>query len=311
MCPEKTSQVSAGLIDTGIERGSWRAWLLAARVKTLGAGAVPVVTASALAYPRMSVLTLLACLIGALGFQVASNFVNDAADFEKGADNDERVGPPRAAQLGLLKPSQLYFGAAVFVALSFLMGIYLVAVAGWPIFFIGVVSAIAAVAYTAGPFPLGYHGLGDLFVFLFFGLAAVLGTFYAHTLMIDQASVVLAIMIGLHAVALIAVNNIRDIVTDKKAGKKTLAVRMGEANSKVYYYFCVFLPYILVVAFSVQVGSFFPLLALGTLPVAIKLANFVANCSDSHSYIKALEETGKLQVQFAFLLAASLFLVSV
>lgn len=285
-----------------------RSWILAARPKTLVAGFAPVFVATALAFPQHNVGVFLACLLGAICFQLASNFVNDAADFQKGADTHERKGPPRAAQLGLLTPKALYLGSAFVLVIACLIGIYLVKIGGWPIFLIGLLSIFSAIAYTAGPFPLGYYGLGDLFVFLFFGLAAVLGTFYLHTSYVNLESIIIATAVGLHSVALIAINNTRDIDTDIAAGKLTLATRLKEKNSKIYYYFCLFLPFFLILGSTIYYRKWYVILILLLLPMFLKLAFFVRRAKSSSEYIIALEKTGKAQLAFSLLLSIGLWL---
>ncbi len=246
-------------------------WILAARPKTLVAGFVPVAIGSALAFRagKFQPLVFLAALFGAIFIQIGSNYVNDGADFEKGADTDDRLGPPRMAASGALTPKALYVGAGICFALAFTLGMYLVFVAGWGIFALGITSILFAAAYTAGPFPLAYLGLGDLFVLIFFGLAAVLGTFYSHTQALSSAALSLAFATGIHGMALIAINNLRDIPTDEKIGKRTLAVRMGDQGSRWYFAILQILPYFFWIPF-VQTLSY------GWLPF-FALAFAVAN----------------------------------
>ncbi len=220
-------------------------WILAARPKTLVAGIVPVAIGSALAFRvgKFQPLVFWAALLGALFLQIGSNYVNDGADFEKGADTEERLGPARMAASGLLSPKSLYVGAGICFLFSFLLGMILVAKAGLGILILGLVSILFAAAYTAGPFPLAYLGLGDVFVLVFFGFAAVMGTFFSHTQSLTNDSLLLALAIGFHGMSLIAVNNLRDIPTDEKIGKKTLAVRMGDKGSRYYVSLLQLLPY--------------------------------------------------------------------
>ena len=222
-----------------------RPWILAARPKTLVAGIIPVVLGSALAFREGGFHwgIFICALLGALAIQIGTNYVNDASDFEKGADTGDRLGPPRMAASGLLSPRALYAGAALWFLAALLFGGYLIAQAGIWMLVIGLSSIFFAVIYTAGPFPLAYLGLGDLFVLLFFGLVAVLGTVFAHTHTLETRAVYLALATGFHAMSLIAVNNLRDIPTDIRAGKKTLAVRLGDLLSRVYVAILSFLPY--------------------------------------------------------------------
>jgi 1,4-dihydroxy-2-naphthoate octaprenyltransferase len=217
------------------------AWILAARPKTLAAGIVPVAVGVALAgsVGPINWLAAAACFSAALLIQVATNYANDAFDALKGADASDRLGPKRAVASGLITARAMLAATAVLLALAFLVGLYLSYLGGWPIFALGVLSLVCAVAYTGGPFPLAYHGLGDLFVFLFFGLLAVLATAWiqvtGHEFGLPVAWRLIAAAIGLQATAIIAVNNIRDIATDRAAGKNTLAVRFGERGSRIYH----------------------------------------------------------------------------
>lgn len=285
-------------------------WVAAARPKTLVAGIIPVALGSALAFEKndFRLGVLVAALGGALAIQVGTNYVNDAADFERGADTEERLGPPRMAAQGLLTPKALYAGSALAFLLAFLFGIYLVFQAGLPILAIGLVSILFAVAYTAGPFPLAYLGLGDLFVLIFFGLVAVLGTFYAHALEIKRDAIYLAFATGIQGMALIAVNNLRDIPTDVKAGKKTLAVRLGDKGSRWYYAALCFLPFFFWVPFASRLpmhSAFLPFLAF---PLAVNNVNRCFGISDRREFNGLLAKTAGLQLLFGALACLSLVL---
>ncbi len=214
-----------------------QAWILASRPKTLPAAAAPVIVGSAIALGTRTfdLLPALAALGGALLIQIGTNFANDVFDFKKGADTGERVGPLRVVQAGLLTPRQVYKGMVLVFGLSIFIGIYLVIVGGWPVVAIGLLSILAGLAYTGGPFPLGYNGLGDLFVFIFFGLVAVGGTYYVQAHKIIPLVWWAAVPVGLLCTAIIVVNNLRDVTTDKKAGKKTLAVRLGARGAQMEY----------------------------------------------------------------------------
>jgi len=177
----------------------------------------------------------LAALLGALLIQVGCNLANDTFDFARGADTPDRLGPARATQKGWLTPAQVARGAGVSLFLALLVGVYLVAVGGWPILWVGVASLISAVAYTGGPFPLGYHGLGDLFVLVFFGFVAVCGTVWVQGLVVPQAALYAALPVGSLATAILVVNNLRDRHTDAVAGKRTLAVRLGVRATRLEY----------------------------------------------------------------------------
>ena len=213
------------------------AWTTAARPKTLWAGAVPVILGTALAYGdgKAHWLAALAALAGSLLIQIGTNLSNDYSDYFKGADTDERIGPTRVTQAGLLTPGQVRAGATAAFALAVLAGLYLIWRGGWPVLVIGVVSIISGVLYTAGPKPLGYMGLGDLFVLVFFGPVAVAGTYYVQTLEVTQTAVLLGFAPGLLSVAILTVNNLRDLIQDAKAKKRTLPVRLGAAFGRWEY----------------------------------------------------------------------------
>lgn len=207
-----------------------RIWLLAARPKTLAAAIVPVLAGTALAVnahvpPHWT--AFLCALGGALFIQIGTNLVNDALDFKRGADTAERLGPLRVTQAGLLSANAVLTGAYVCFGLAALCGIPLILRGGWPIVVIGLVSIVAAYAYTGGPYPLAYHGLGELFVMVFFGIVATGGSFYVQRLTIDVSVLVAGIAVGALAVILIAINNLRDLENDRKSGKRTLAARFG------------------------------------------------------------------------------------
>jgi 1,4-dihydroxy-2-naphthoate octaprenyltransferase len=217
--------------------GGAGAWLLAARPATLTASLAPVAvgTAVAAAEGEARALPALSALAAALLIQVGTNFANDVFDFEQGADTSERAGPLRAAQAGLLSPAALRAATLAAFAAAALIGLFLVARGGWPIAVLGLLGLLAGYAYTGGPVPLGYRGLGDPLVFLFFGVFAVWGTHRVQTLGPSDLALAASIPIGLLATALIAVNNLRDIATDRSANKRTLAVRLGPSGARRYY----------------------------------------------------------------------------
>lgn len=212
-------------------------WIAAIRPATLWAGAVPVIVAAALAHASGVVVGLasVAALAGALLIQVGTNLVNDYADFKTGADGPDRLGPARAAAQGWLTPRALCIGAGIALSGAALCGVYIVYVGGWPLLVIGIASLVCAVAYTAGPFPLAYLGLGDLFVLLFFGLAAVCGTYFLEAGRVSEASVLVGLAVGGLATAILVVNNLRDRDTDARVGKRTLVVRFGARFARLEY----------------------------------------------------------------------------
>ena len=215
----------------------FQVWMLAARPKTLPAAASGVVTGSALALHdgQFRLGPALAALFVALLLQIGSNLANDVYDFERGADAGERHGPMRVTQAQLLTPRQVKLGMWVVFGLSALLGLYLAFEAGWVVILIGLAAILSAIAYTGGPFPLGYYGLGDLFVFIFFGVAAVAGTYFVQAGLVSAQSWWMSLPIGWLIVDILVVNNLRDIEADREAGKHTLAVRFGERRTRAQY----------------------------------------------------------------------------
>ncbi len=225
------------MLTSPFAKSNLSVWLLAARPRTLPAAASPVLVGSALAFydGSFQLVPALATLLAALLLQIGANFANDVFDFKRGADTESRLGPPRVTALGLLTPAQVVHGMYVVFGLAALIGCYLVLVGGWPILAIGALSILAALAYTGGPLPFGYLGLGDLFVFIFFGLAAVGGTYFIQAGSMRPLVIWSAVPIGLLTTAVLVVNNLRDLETDRAAGKKTLAVRLGVMGTRIEY----------------------------------------------------------------------------
>lgn len=220
---------------------TWQIWLLAIRPKTLPAAMGPVVVGTSLAIGdhTFNLLPALAALLVSLLLQIGSNLANDVFDFKKGKDTEERTGPLRVTQAGLLTPSQVMVGMGVVFVLAFALGLYLTWVGGWVILALGIAAIISAIAYTGGPYPLGYHGLGDVFVFLFFGPVAVCGTYYVQAGSLSSAAWWGSLPMGFLITAVLVVNNYRDLPQDKKTGKRTIAVRLGPAATRWEYYLLV------------------------------------------------------------------------
>lgn len=215
----------------------WRVWWLAARPKTLAASVVPVLvgTSFAVANAAEHWWAALIALLGAIGIQIGTNLHNDLADFEKGADTGERLGPARATQRGWLQVHQVRRGVWLAFGVAVACGVYLVARGGWPVVALGLASLAAGLAYTSGPFPLAYLGLADIFVLVFFGLGAVAGTYYVQTLSLSIPVLAGGVAVGALSTAILAVNNLRDRHTDAAAGKRTLAVRLGATACRWEY----------------------------------------------------------------------------
>lgn len=253
-------------------------WWLAIRPRTLPAAAAGVAMGSSLAWHDGSfqLLPALAALLVALLLQIGSNVANDVFDFERGADTAERLGPVRVTQAGYLTPSQVKTGMVVIFAFAAFLGLYLATLRGWTVIWLGAAAILAAVAYTGGPYPLGYHGLGDIFVFLFFGLAAVAGTYFVQVGSVSTAAWWMSVPIGFIVTAILVVNNLRDLENDCKAGKHTLAVRFGEQGAKAEYFLLMLTAYLIVPIFVwmkiIPVGA---MLSWLSLPIAIRTLRVV------------------------------------
>ena len=217
-----------------------QAWVLATRPRTLSAAAAPVVAATGFAAADgvFAQLPALAALTGALLIQVATNLANDYYDFVKGSDTGERLGPVRVTQAGILSPEAVFRGMVLTLILATLVGAYLAWVAGWPVIVIGLVSMLMGVWYTGGPYPLSYNGLGDVFVFVFFGLVATATTYYVQAEVWSPGAILAGVGLGAFSTAMLVVNNLRDRETDGAAGKRTLAVRFGDRFTVVQYFAC-------------------------------------------------------------------------
>jgi 1,4-dihydroxy-2-naphthoate octaprenyltransferase len=289
-----------------------RVWLLAIRPRTLPAALGPVLAGLGVAIGEGVFLALpaLGALAVALLLQVASNLANDLFDFRSGADSaEERLGPPRAAALGLLSERELMAGMAVVVGLAGLVGLYLVSVGGWPILLLGALAIASAFAYTAGPWPYGYHGLGEVFVFLFFGPVAVAGTTYLQTGSLEPRALIAAIPVGALITAILVVNNLRDIDADRRVGKRTLAVRLGVRGTVAEYVL------LLVVAYAVPPLLFLAdatgaavLLSLLSAPLAFSLSRDVGAGGDPRRLNATLAGTARLSLLFSALLGLGLAL---
>lgn len=285
-------------------------WWLAIRPRTLPASTSGVVvgTAVALMEGKFQWIPALAALAVALLLQIASNLANDVFDFERGSDTSERVGPVRVTAARLLTPSQVKTGLAWVVAIAALIGLYLALQTGWLVLAIGAAAIISAILYTGGPYPLGYHGFGDLFVFLFFGLAAVTGTYYVQAGSTSLAAWLLAIPIGLLVVNLLVVNNLRDIHTDAKVGKHTLAVRMGVGNTKINYLIWLFLAYLSIpIYILLKIIPAWSMLTWLSIPEAYRVTKIVL-AREGRALNPALAGTGRLALIFALLFLAAVLL---
>ncbi|WP_419603251.1 1,4-dihydroxy-2-naphthoate polyprenyltransferase [Thiolapillus sp.] len=284
-------------------------WLSAVRPKTLGLSVSPVLLGSCLAWSEqgeLHVLPALAALLAAICIQIGTNLHNDAVDTLKGTDSDDRLGPPRATAQGWLTPASVQRGAAMAFGCAFALGIYLVMVGGWPILLLGLVSLVAGAAYSGGPRPISASPLGELFVFVFFGLGATVGSYYLQTDQISMPALLSGSMLGFIAAAVLVVNNYRDMQTDAVAGRRTLAVLLPPRASQWEYALLLLAPFLLLwLLWATGVVSWWPLmlvvvviyliLQMCTLPVGTVLNQLLAG-------------TARFQLLFSLVFSAALFL---
>jgi 1,4-dihydroxy-2-naphthoate octaprenyltransferase len=286
-----------------------RIWVMAARVRTLPASVAPVLvgTALALGAGHFHPLAFVAALLGAMLIQVGTNLSNDYSDARRGADTEDRLGPVRVTAGGLVPPSQVLLATWATFGLAVACGAYLVAVAGPELLAVGAASILAGILYTGGPRPYGYEGLGEVFVFLFFGIVAVVGSYFVQVQGLPWEAFVCAVPVGLLASAILLVNNVRDLETDRRAGKRTLAVRIGRPRARMLYkamlavaFLSAPLPWVL--------GSMsaWLLLSWAALPLAVGLARTLDTRTDGPALNAALARTGVLQLVFCVLLAAGI-----
>jgi 1,4-dihydroxy-2-naphthoate octaprenyltransferase len=280
-------------------------WLLASRPKTLPAAAAPVVVGSAIAIHdnKFYIVAAIIALICSLLIQIGTNFVNDLYDFLKGADDENRVGPQRALAEGWISVRQMKTGIYFTFGLTFILGLFLVYHAGWIILLIGVLSILSGYAYTAGPLPLAYNGLGDIFVFIFFGVVATVGTYYVQALQFSWFAFLASIPVGLLITNILVVNNYRDADEDKKKNKNTLAVIFGKVFSLVQYSVSIFISYAVpVFLFFFFDQPVFVLLPYLSLPLAAKII-YELNTTKGEKLNDTLASTAKLSIIFSFLFA--------
>jgi len=286
------------------------AWWLALRPKTLTVSLVPVVVGTALAWSQTHIfhyLPALIALLAAMLIQIGTNLHNDVSDFERGADTPERLGPPRATAMGWLSAEAVRRGAWIAFGLAFNFGVYLAWYGGWPIVVIGLSSLLAGWAYTGGPRPIAYTPFGELFVWLFFGLAAVGGSYYLQTLSIDAAALLAAAVVGLLAAGVITVNNYRDLESDARVGKHTLAVFLGRRRARVIYALEVLLPFALLPVLAVTTGKgTWLLLPMLLLPMALAQVRRFWRELPGPAFNEVLAQTARLQLLFGVLLVISL-----
>jgi len=287
-----------------------RNWLLAIRFKTLSAAISPVILGSSLAfhdgifYPFVFFMTLLASIL----IQIGTNFANDVYDYEKGSDREDRLGPLRATQMGLILPITMKKAMWLTFFFSICIGFYLVMIGGWPIICIGLLSIASGIAYTGGPYPLGYYGFGDVFVFIFFGIIAVSGTYYLQTGVVNFEVILLGVSIGMLSTAVLVVNNLRDINADKISGKRTLAVLFGEKFTKFEYSILMLLPFFFPIYMWLKFQNEFSLfITIFALPISLYLVKDIYNRS-GRELNNILARTSRFLFVFSCLLSIGLIL---
>jgi 1,4-dihydroxy-2-naphthoate polyprenyltransferase len=288
---------------------------MAARPRTLPAAIAPVLVGTAAAIELVGelprVVALIAALVGSVFIQIGTNLANDYSDAKRGADTVERLGPVRVTAAGLVAPQRVLVATWLAFAVAVAAGIYLATVAGWVIIAVGVASIAAGVLYTGGPRPYGYAGLGELFVFLFFGLVAVNGSYYVQLEELEWLPFGLSVAVGFLATAILVVNNVRDIETDRRAGKRTLAVRIGRDNARHLYLGLVALAYVtLAVILAAEGGPWWGLLGLISAPLAIRPTEAVMTRTDGPALNAALAGTGALLGAFSLALSAGLLIAA-
>jgi 1,4-dihydroxy-2-naphthoate polyprenyltransferase len=296
--------------DHTISQSPLKIWLLAARPRTLTAAVIPVMIGSALAYrdgllnPTVALVALLCAFL----LQIGSNLANDLFDYLSGADTRERKGPMRVVASGLVTPAQMKIALVVVFGFAFLVGLYLINIGGWPILVIGIASIIVAIAYTGGPYPLGYYGWGDLMVFLFFGLIGTVGTYYVQTLQLSLTAFLVSIPVGALITNILIVNNYRDVETDAQAGKRTTAVIFGKKFARSEFTILLFSAYgipLFIWLFSVM--SAWILLPFFSFPLGLRVLAMM-NTLQGRELNLALEQTAKLVALYGILFAIGISL---
>ena len=289
-----------------------QAWRTAARTHTLPAAVVPVLVGTGLAYGEnvARLDAFLWALIGALAIQVAANFANDASDAKRGADSDERLGPPRMVALGVISARQMWAATWLTIGAAAIAGVALTLIAGPLILVIGVVSVIAMLGYVGGPWPYGYRGLGEFFVFIFFGLVATVGSRYVHDMTAPRSAWLLAVPVGMLVTAILVVNNYRDIDSDAAAGKRTLAVILGRERTRTLFAVLVYGAFPLIVLFATAGWTPLGTLFAGLLvPLALGPVRIVYLKASGQALIRALKLTARLHLWTGVVLAGGAALI--
>lgn len=272
-------------------------WIDAARPKTLWAAIAPVIIGTAMAYSeeQFHLLAAVATLLAAILIQIGTNYANDYFDFSHGADNEKRLGPIRATSSGLVKPHQMKFAFVLIFFIAFMIGIYLIWRSGWPILIIGILSILFGLLYTSGPYPLGYTGIADIFVIVFFGPVAVGGTYYIQSLNITSSVLLAGLSPGLISTAILTVNNLRDIKSDAESGKKTLAVRFGSQFAKLEYLLMILIACLIpLIIFMFNPIHPYSVLSILVIIFALPAIKKVFNCKVLSELNHTLAYTGRI-----------------
>jgi len=289
----------------------FKTWVEATRPKTLAAAFTPVLIGASISWndQALSVTSTSIAFLCAFLIQIGTNFANDYFDFVKGADTDERIGFTRATAAGLISPKAMLNATIISMSLAFLFGLYLVWIGGWVILVIGLLSLLFGVLYTGGPYPLGYNGLGDIFVFIFFGIVAVMGTYYVNALEWSEASFWASLSVGALCTNILVINNLRDVEQDAKVGKRTLGVMFGDTVLRWEYTFMILLAYAIPPHFYVQLNySIWIFLPFLVLPIAIMHAFKVWTETDKRNLNSLLENTARFMALFGLLFTLGIVL---
>lgn len=289
----------------------YRAWKAAARLRTLPAAIVPVLVGGGLAYGEGVFRgdAFIWAMVGALAIQVAANFANDASDARRGADSPDRVGPPRMVATGVISARRMWLATWLSIGVAAVAGIALTMIAGWVIVLIGASSVLAMLGYVGGPAPYGYHGLGELFVFVFFGMVATVGSRYVHNMTTPLTAWLLAVPVGMLVTAILVANNYRDLQTDERAGKRTLAVHMGPARTRGLFAGLVYGAFVAIVVFAVAGWTPRATLFSAFLVPYASVPVRIVNAKTGPALIRALEATARLHLWVGVSLAAAVALI--
>ena len=288
----------------------WRIWLLASRPATLPGMFTPVLVGTAAGVAArgddLRLGAFLAAMAAAMLIQIGTNFANDLSDFASGADHAGRLGPVRATHSGVVTPAQMRTAAMIVLGLAAVIGVYLIVVAGWPVLVVGVAALVAAVAYTGGPWPYGYHSLGDPLVFFFFGIVGVMGSYYMQLEQLSWTAAAAAVPLACTVTAILVVNNLRDIDSDRQAGKRTLAVSLGDRATRAEYALLMAAPFVLAVIFkTTDLYPWWSLQTLLALPPAIYLVRRVLTGATGVTLNPLLQMTGQTHLLYGVLLAGA------